>query len=115
MELRVRNSLKDEHFVVVVGENGGHGQRLVGLQETGAQLARRSNFDGGGNGHHELSAATETYKRDGYLTDRAPNLMGRRKLEQGNSRSGGHAIEEDPVKAKEQRPCASTTSWQSHG
>lgn len=78
-------------------EGGGHGQRLVGLQETDAQPAMRPGLDDGGNGNHELSAATQTYKLDGYLTHRAPYLMDVRKVEQENSRSGRRSIYEDPV------------------
>lgn len=40
---------------VVEDEGGGHGQRLVGLQETDAQPALRPGLDDGGNGNHELS------------------------------------------------------------
>lgn len=61
MEFCVRGFFKDDCLFVVEDEGGGHGQRLVGLQETDAQPALRSGFDAGRNGHHELSAATETH------------------------------------------------------
>lgn len=79
---------------VVEDEGGGHGQRLVGLQETDAQPALHPGLDDGGNGNHELS---ETCKHDSYLTDRAPKLMDVRNVEQKNSRSGRRSIYEDPV------------------
>lgn len=61
VEFCVRGFFKDDCLFVVEDEGGGHGQRLVGLQETDAQPALRPGLNAGRNGHHELSAATETH------------------------------------------------------
>lgn len=54
------------------------------------------------------------HKCDAYLTEGMADLMDVRNVVQRNSRSACRSIDEDPVEAKKQRPCASTTPRQSH-